>query len=199
MQLVFLSCGKETYTPGEYLKFVNDPSSGYVRERKVDDKTIRVKYLSPEYLVLQELKDTPTAAPQVKDSLTRLYSGSRTFFLTIGMEEQGGKDIMMGNVSSYDEYVELSREMNFNLENYLRLKTETREYVPAIVSLENTYGLQKHRGVYIVFTAESSGADLLSSEELDLVFNDEIFNTGINHFSFSKKEIDRKISIQNNK
>lgn len=185
------SCtGRKEYTKKEYSRWINDPTHGLIAERQVNDLKLTVKYLPPEYLASRESQGLSQSA---KDSLTKIYSESKTFLLTIGpsgKEEKKG-DLMFRNISNYQQYKERSYAMNFEMEDYVSLSAENEIYRPVLFTLENTYGLEEGRSVYLVFNDEKKGEKLNTAKELDIVFNDELFETGLSHFTFSKKDIDR--------
>lgn len=79
--------------------------------------------------------------------------------------------------------------MNFDMNEYVSIKTPTQEYRPVLTSMENTYSLKGQRNIYMVFTDDTAEAELMKAPELDFVFNDEIFQTGVNHFVFNQDDL----------
>ena len=189
----FSSCEKERRLPVKsYLKWVNEPENGLVKTKYVNGLELKIKYLSPEYLAWRELSDKPGNSVMEKDSLLHRYRQSLSFLLSIGPDERkkSGSDIMMQDISNYKEYTERSLTMNFDMEQYIRLKAGKSEYRPVLSALENTYGLSSGRNILLVFTPLATGDQTFKqSGELDFIYADELFGLGTNHFVFTKKEL----------
>lgn len=193
--LLINGCKEDVKTAEEYLKWMNQPESGLVIEKKIADKKITVKYLTPEYLTYNELKDKETYSEKTKDSIFNWYSSSRTFLMTIRPADENGESVQMEGITSMSEYTERTKTLNFDMGEYLRLITEKAEFIPVLTSMENTYDLQKYRNIYVVYSEKDSAEDLFSSKKIDFVFNDELFSTGISHFVFDKEKIDIKNNL----
>ncbi len=179
---------KEFSSISQYANWLNDPSHGALVEREVNDLKLTVKYLPPEYLAA---KDSRGLSQSGKDSLLKSYSQSKTFLLTIspnGKAEKQG-DLMFRNINNYQQYKERSFAMNFEIGEYVNLDAGDNTYAPVLSTLENTYGLEEGRSIYLVFNDHHQGEEFDKAKELDVVFNDELFNTGLHHFVFSRKNL----------
>jgi hypothetical protein len=182
---------KETDSVQQYLSWINDPEAGLVQRRQVNNLLLSVKYLPPQYLASRD-RDL---SPEGKDSMARYYSESKAFLLTITPlaapdKEPGKSDVMFYDLKDFQEYKQRSHTMNFEMEEYVKLIAGNRTYHPVLSSLENTYGLEEGRNVYLVFSDDQRGKELNAAAELDIVFNDELFSTGLNHFVFRKEKLD---------
>jgi len=87
------------------------------------------------------------------------------------------------------EYNERVYQLNFNLKEYLTLVAGGKRFHPVLTKLENIYGLDKRRKAMVVFSPERDSAELKNHEEYDIIFNDEIFDTGLNHFVFAGNDL----------
>ncbi len=190
---LLFSCGKkEIKEPLEYTKWLADPENNLVQTRYINGIKISVKYLPPEYLAYIECKDKENVNKLVKDSLVRYYEESKTFVLNIGPDERKGQpsgDIMMSNISHYQDYKGRNFTMNFEMQDYISLEIPGASYAPVLCNLENVYGLDKSRNIFVVFADKEKKGKLNVSKELDFVFDDEIFGTGRSHFVFNKKDL----------
>jgi hypothetical protein len=96
---------------------------------------------------------------------------------------------MFRNISKYDDYKARTMTMNFEIEDLITLHTNDGDFKPVLANLENVYGLSNSRNIYVVFADQvSSGLD--KATELDFIFDDELFDSGRNHFGFEKKNFD---------
>jgi hypothetical protein len=169
--------------------WINDPDNGMVKTKTVEGIKLTVKYLPPEFLALKEAKED-RAGRQTYDSLLTQYKGSHTFLLSIASSEnEVDNDPMYQGLDDYSDYKRRALTMNFDMNEYVSIKTSTREYRPVLTSMENTYSLKGQRNIYMVFTDNATETELMKEHELDFVFNDEIFQTGVNHFIFNQNDL----------
>ena len=195
--IFFTSCKQSFKDINQYYHWMDDKENGLVIKRSSGDKELTMKYLAVPYLVYNDVKDIENPSKVLIDSLTRVYSNSRNFLLTIRSTSHN-EDIMLEGVTNEMEYNQKNLVMNFGISEYLTLKTDIgNSYFPALVNMENTYGLQKHKNFYIVFAPmDENEKDIMTSQTLDVVFDDRIFSTGINHFLFEKEKLDQEITIK---
>lgn len=191
--VLFVSCGRQKITnEKDFFRWMNSEENHLMVVKKVKPVVLTVKYLPPVFLSIKELGVNSIKA--VRDSLTAKYSQSRTFILTIGLEQlDTGKpsgDIMYFNVADEAQYNKRLQDLTFNFCSYIELKTDKNTYTPVLHVFENTYGISNSRTIYMVFGKKVSNDDLLTSDSYDLIFNDLLFQTGISHFKFSRVEID---------
>jgi len=188
----------------EYLVWLNDQNNGLVKTKYVNGLELTIKYLPAEYLAFQDLKNEMSFTENNKDSLVKFYEKSMTFLMSIGPDErkQQGGDIMFQGVRNYKEYSKRVYTMNFDMEQFITLKTDKREFCPVLSNLENVYGLAAKRNIIFVFVpSKNNPKDLLGTEKYDFVYEDELFGLGTNHFVFYKRDINNlpKITFwQNN-
>lgn len=199
LQFTFLliivgSCNSGVSTKEELLTFINSNQDSFVRTKRVNKFNISVKYLPPQFFVLKELSGGHSPKSKVVDSLMNIYGNSRTFLLTVSSDETAENpikdNVMFYGSESIQEYKERAVQMNFTMEDQFRLKTENGEFFPVLCNLENTYSAVGHKNFLIVFADTDSNQGLMAAKNLDFVFTDEFFNTGINHFVFDKEQID---------
>jgi hypothetical protein len=184
---------KRIEDPKEYFKWINNPDHHLVVTKNVNDVELIVKYLPPEYMAYRELSGQKKFSEKERDSLINYYSMSKTFLLTINSKGEGKQkpsDIMFRGIDKYQDYKERSFEMNFSMEDFVSLVTDKGTYKPVLNTLENTYGLSSSRTILFVFADSNKGRDLNNAKELDFLFEDEFFSTGVHHFEFEKDDLD---------
>ena len=146
-----------------------------------------------DYLVYKDLSAISPKSQTTVDSLQALYSSSITFILNIApdMEKLSGPkmgSVMTKGIGNFEDYKARAMTMNFDMSDFVSLKTETAEFTPVIAELENTYDLTQDRNIYLVFSDDKEGT-LKNAEVLTFVFEDEIFNTGTNQFKFTGADL----------
>lgn len=188
MIVVLTACGKSFKTEADFHKWLHDQENGLVKERSANGFSLKVKYLPGEYLAYLEAgRQKEKTAHYLKD-----FQNSRTFLFSIDYlsKEDPNANILHYDVSNMPEYDQRVRELNFNMKDYIYIKTsDGKIHRPVLATMENIYHLSSKKDIYLVFADETTQGSLTNSEELDLVFEDGIFDTGINHFVFSKKHL----------
>ncbi len=177
------ACSPGELSPGAYLKYLADPDKGLVREKVVGDVCLRVKYMPPVLLAYNELRHAPQWNQEDLEDLKQDYAAAHTFVLTIGPAEEANFDVARAGVSNYQEYAERIMELNFGLKEKVWLLSGEERLAPALMQLEENYGLSRSRNIIFTFPAENTAGDLRFQ------FADEIFYTGINTFLFKHNNI----------
>jgi hypothetical protein len=177
----------------EYLHWINNPANKFVIEKQVNGLEIKVKYLSPQYLVyLEEVKEKISFTPAKRDSLIKTYGQNMTFLMTVALSENNhtDTDVISKGVYSYEHFVDRVNQLNFNMEEYVTLQTDKGTFKPALTTMENTYGLTSFRNIYFVFAADKQAqADLKNARYFDFIYRDDFFDIGTNHFVFEKEAV----------
>jgi hypothetical protein len=195
-----MACGNRTFnTEQEYYAWINKAENGLVKERYVNHTHFKVNLLPSDLLLLRALKTLPSAEQADLDSISRDLQHSTTFVITIGpdqREQEGRRDIVFSGVASYEEYRDKLMRLNFEMEEMILLKVGNEQLKPALTNFENVYGLTDHRKVNLVFVAknEEQGKQIRQGD-LELLFDDRIFNTGINRFVFRRADIEEVPNI----
>lgn len=185
--LLNTGCKKEFRSESDFYKWWNDESNGLKKEKTVNDFKISVRYMPADYLTYNELKGNSYTIVMA-DSIRRKYVNSRTFLLTIEpINKKKDIDLLFHGASSFGEYKERISKLNFSPGEYIKIKTGSKEHLPVLSTMENAYNIDVKKSLYLVFANENG---LLDEPELDFEFNDLIFDTGINHFVFYKKNLD---------
>lgn len=191
---MFLGCSRMTIeSDHEMLRWINNEENGFTQSKYANGLKLTVKYLPMEYLVLKELKSSKTYSRKTVDSLIGRYKNSKAFVFTISPDEreESGSDVMYKNVQSLSEFKQRVWDMNFNINQFVKLKSDKSEFEPVLSTMENIYGLGKQRSVYFVFSDNEKSKGLHEATDLDFVYTDEIYNTGISHFIFKKDDLDK--------
>ncbi len=191
------ACKPHIRTEAEFYHWINDPKNGLVQSKKANDLSITVKCLPAAFLAYKEWRNIPGAGEKEMDSLLNYYQHSRTFLMTIKpsvaqLDAATGAsgDVIYQGIGTYQQYQQRVMQLNFNLGDFLGLHAGKQVFKPTLSAMENTYGVIEQRNFYLVFSDTDEKTNLLAENELDLTFQDEIFNTGISHFIFQKKKIE---------
>lgn len=193
--LFFFSCesNSKSLSINDYHHYINDPENGLVKSKVANGVEVNLKYLSNDYLAFKDFKNLGLKTEVQYDSLRKEYKNSFTFILTISTSEnsmQSGVEngVMMKGVTKIEDFKKRAINMNFSMGEYIQLRTPRASINPVLTNLENTYEVVSEKSIYVVFSKEMIDRQLKDGEEIEFVYNDEIFDSGISVFSF-KKEI----------
>ena len=192
--LLLSGCMPSIKSEAELYSWLANPENGLVKNRNVAGVALSARYLPPAYLAFRELK---SASPQERiaqgDSVLNTYRGSYTFLLRLGPDDAAGEqfNIQELGVENLEEYRDQTYTLNFDLAPDFSLRTGKGALQPVSASMENIYGLSNSRTIYLVFSpATQQEAQILAeASELDLVYTDRLFDTGIHHFTFESEAV----------
>jgi hypothetical protein len=191
------SCHQVMDDDTEYLKWINESSHGLVQKKLVGDVELQALFLPPDLLAWKELKGK-AYSKQSWDSLSASYGKSLNFSLSIGIKAEKGdasQDILYRGITSEVDFKKRVHELNFGIERAVRLVVKDKDYYPVLAVMESSYGSQGIRKFYIVFSAEDKASLSKDWQEADLIFTDEWFETGINHFRFKRSAIESVVDF----
>jgi hypothetical protein len=182
----------------DYLSYLANPENGMVKETRINGLSLQAKYLPTEYFVFRALSDVPAneISQQLVDSISEDYGHSLTFMFTLAPDKKLGKEFDVTNVNTenYTAYEERMDLLNFQLSKYLHLEVDGQEMQPALVQMENTFGLKKESNFIVVFNVPVHEFEQ-QNHNMSLVYDDPVFFTGINRFSFSTEVIRNRPSL----
>jgi len=200
---VNISCTSDVKTEADLLKWMTNPQNGLVKIQTPTGYSFKMKYLPPQFLAFSHLKRFGNGNVEQTgfDSLSRVYGNSLNFLFTIGPDKEKGEkfDIMYEGISNVADYNARVHTLNFDLRHFLSINIKGKEYRPVLTRFESVYGLNKSRNITVVFSPQEEGSQLMKASEYDIVFNDEIFGTGINHFRFQKSDFENTPKLVLNK
>ncbi len=177
----------------ELNQYLSAPTHGITKEKETNLLRFQCKYMPVDLLAYQEVKRTQATNT---DSIKVLYSSSHTFILNLEPKKENlSGSVMNLGVSNRHEYKQRSIEMNFRMGERFQLRIGDRTLSPSVVEMVNTYDLTKDRDLYIVFPDQENTPKEFT-EDLELIYYDDLYETGIHHFRFKKDDLNQIPSLQ---
>lgn len=97
-------------------------------------------------------------------------------------------DLIYSRLHTYKDYQQRVQNLNFNFHSYWEIRTPT-DTVPALAAqMDNTYGLTDYRKFQILFAPQDTSIDLYQAPYWEVIFRDEVFETGVHTFRFEREE-----------
>ena len=175
------SCNEvEIRTLEDMAIWMHQEENGLQKIKEVGALKLQVNYLPPGYHALRE-------NPKQYHSLLKEYDQSMSFMISISGEE--GKNILWRGIKNYQEYKQRIHHLNFDLEQFIELRSGDIKINPVLSNVENLYEETDHLKINVVFTKEAL-QQLSSHDEVSLHLDDRIFKTGLNVFRFNTKAIE---------
>ncbi|MDI9341685.1 MAG: hypothetical protein QM534_14030 [Sediminibacterium sp.] len=184
-------CGIKTIEDmSAYRKYIFNPEHGLVQTREVSGLVYKVNYLPGAYLAYNTCEGLSGLSGRGKDSIVSSYGQSLTFLLNIGPAKNEDVDITRLGVANYEEFANRLEQMAFKAGDWITLRVGEKEYRPAIVRMENINAQERSRNFMVVFESSEAFKKDLDLGDWTFIYNDALFETGINKFLFRKKDID---------
>lgn len=170
--------------PAAYQAFIEHPDHKLLAIREHRDIRFAAQYLPPDFIRWRNLELGKATSDSDKGI------SSYVFVLNVGPAADAKTgDVMTYGVSNLEEYAERMEKMNFRLHESIELRVGNHTWKPSLVHMENTYGLTQDRNIHLAFDAKENLDLKKMDEDLDLVFDDPVFGTGINHFRIPQEAL----------
>lgn len=186
--LLFLSsCAEELATPEEALAWLSKRDNGLVQVREGEQVTWKATYLPNTYLAWRYLQSLDGYNQSTRDSVVQSYHNTLCFLLTVspGTKEKG--DVVMQGVGSFEDFQSRTMELNFHVQDLVRLSYGGVETGAVLSTMENTYGMNQERDIMVIFPKDETGWQ--RADTLDVLLDDSIYESGVHRFTFPMNEI----------
>lgn len=185
-------CGKAVVSDvNTFKKLIFRPEQGLVKEKQVGGILYKLNFMPASYLAYNSSLQGGATTQADKDSLLAGYAHSLTFLLNIGPAKGQDFDITQLGVANYGEFAEQLEQLAFKAADWITLEANGQVYKPSLVRMENINALEKSRNFMVVFENPAVVGEDLMQFDWTFVYADELFNTGVNKFLFSREAIQK--------
>lgn len=184
------SCTRPAILPADKLtSYIQDPSNGVAKEKKINDIAFKAYYQPSDFLVLQELnsqgkKDSVTLA-----AIKQKYAPYRYFKLDIS---KNNKEVIreLGGQARYSEMLSV---LAFNMNQYIDIITANKDTIKMVdYAFQQTYGMGSANSLMVVFPTDK----LKDLEKYTLNIYECGFQTGDIRFEFTEKDIKKVPALE---
>jgi hypothetical protein len=185
---LLLSCSNidKQVTSNDFIKWIENEENGLIITKKISSIKYTLFYKPAEYLALNEMKLFPVDSLKLREFI-REYNN--LYFFSLKIEDINGKNPLLINSSSPEEYQTLLQYCSFDMQKDLKLILCEDTLDCVFYHFESDYLLSS-------FSTLSFGFDNLYLQErpdqnCDLVlwYNDHIFKTGYIFLKITKDNI----------
>ncbi len=172
-------------TKEELLAWVSLKKNGYTGSKVVGEVKYTCKVLPSLYLAWRDMELEDGLDPDRLDEVRARYDSSLVFLFNISPEDpEADWDVMTANVEDYEGYREKVKKMSFDMNDNFSLLIDGESRRPAIVRLENHYGIKRGRNLTLVFDLEGATQEELFRKRFALAYDDDLFHSGKTRFHF---------------
>jgi len=176
-----LGCKQAPTNLSAYKNWFASTENGYVKTRQVGQLEYKVMYTPAEYLVSNNLSDQQVYTQDALEAQLAAYSTGRNFILQVGFntpEPAAGEALIAAQAASYEQYAERIQNLAFKLKERAKLVAGGDTCAPTIYHYERGFELAKRQTFLFSFPAPTA------SSEFTFIFDDPLFETGLNKFHF---------------
>lgn len=183
---LFLLCGckERVLSPNAYIKYMTDSRHNATKQKNMDRLKYTVRYMTPEMMVLRELRHLSQVDVKLFDSLKNEYDGLCYFDMRVEPSEDGGH-IYNALDKTKKEVANAEWYMSFDMGRDFMLVSGTDTVGSALYHFNSTTGLSKVYDYSLAFNRKKGS----EQEDMVLVYEDKIFGDGLLKFYFSAAEI----------
>ena len=177
--------GVKVLMPDDYLKWMNDPSNGMVKQKEINGLMYEVKYLTPEVMALNELRKTNVGKEEFQN-IRKQYGNMNYFRLRI--YDKGGGHIY--------NYLRKKRVDPDEVEAYYNYSAQ-KDWIVISGSIDTAkctlFTFAKTYGASVEFDFEMGyiNRDSLRKGDMSLEYDDRVLNNGTLKFLFSSKDLQK--------
>jgi hypothetical protein len=174
------SCQSYEKSTRDYLAWMKD-NELFIKQKKVGDLTISLSYepnMYRAYKFREDYEDLPL------DSIASLMRNNLVFKLMIQSETL---PITTYGIHSQEEYQTRMHQLSFGMKELIySMDEDAKKILPQGVEFENRTQFDGSLVFTLVFSREQG-----LGEELQVLFSDGIWDTGLHKFKYNIREIDR--------
>jgi hypothetical protein len=182
------ACGAGALSPGNYMSWIEDEDNACIQKKTIGSIDYIGMYKPLDYVVLKELGKSSDPENVDTDKYTGVkkdFEGMEYYSIKMGAV-QSGRDILLYNIATEQEYYERVNYYTVNAQNDIFLVQGSDTLPCELYHYERTYGVSPYNNILLGFATNKN-----NNQPAQLHFNDKIFNSGLLIFSFNKTGIPR--------
>lgn len=179
---LLFGCGGNPSNLLAYTNWFSDKNNGYIKTKQVGSIVYKVIYTPAEYLMSQELEDNVQYKKEELALKLKELKEGRNFILQVGFspdEDAKAENLIAAKIKNYDQYKKIITDLSFNIESNASLVSGSDTIYPSIYHFERGYELAKSQTFLFSFPV------LNEIDDMTFIFDDPMFETGINKFQFN--------------
>lgn len=178
--LVFSISCNGGLSPEAYIKYVESPSYPYRITKKMANKEFTLIYTPNDYLVLKSMGGEGGYDKQFFDNEMKQKENFIHFLFIISSDKNN--EIVVDNSNNVAEVDDNLMYMMNDLQFDFMMKSANKNIPCVFANYERNFGISNKNNIQIVFEKTSFSFD----NEIKIIYNDKIFNTGPIVFNFNK-------------
>jgi hypothetical protein len=182
------SCSNEFNSESDLYQWLGDKENGVLKERTHEEIKYSLKILPNDLTIYNDLEGEEYRPSKI-DSIRETKKDELACLLLIDIKKGTQDNPLFTGITEYKDYKERIQDLNFHFSDFFHAQIGDQVITPKIWVFEDLYTLGNKRKVMIVFSERDLDKSISESMDIDFVFNDQIFGTGINHFKIKTEDI----------
>lgn len=171
--LLLAACGRNSYSPLEYIRWVESEESGMKSEKTIGDYRFSLLYKPADYMIIQEYKSEDVDKTFYEKRFAELKD-FQYFNLSIASADEQTPMLKCG-LSNEEDYYRRLRYFSADVQKDLVLVEGNDTLECLQCHFEQNYGLAAHNTMVLVFERKPVSAANLQKT---LVYKDKVLGTG---------------------
>lgn len=180
-----LACNDVAVSPVEYMKLIDDSSSGFIKTIAQGPVVFEVKYKPIEYVALQRIGQPRIKEEDFNEILSE-YRGLQ-YFTFVVRSIDGSTNPLHSTAIKGLTYQEIYSYLDVNFNKDICLIEDNDTLLCKLHHVERSNDLVPEIRIVIAFEDQVEGN---KESALTFLYNDLLYGTGVNEFKFSKAIID---------
>jgi hypothetical protein len=183
MLLFMQGCGPGKLAPADYVRWVQNPGNGLVKEVITGVVGYEVQFRPAAFIIANEERAQTIAADKAAKRESELGS---MYYFTCTLRSNDGTDVLQSNLIDQQQYYQRVNYLSLDAQQDFKL-VQANDTIPcAMYQLENTYGATPHLRMLLAFSSKEISP---KAGNLKLIYHDRIFTDRNLEFEFDEQKI----------
>jgi len=170
----------------EYVNYVDDIENGLVQEITSGDIKLICSLKPAEYILIKEKFKEVLHKDSIKITQDEIKDMDHILFFKLDFLSKAKKDFLKSGIENEGEYFSRLQYLISDIKNDLVVKVGNDTINCLFSELERDFGLTQKVTLNLGFSNETTFPE---NKDLELMFNDKLFGTGIQIFKFDKSAL----------
>lgn len=180
--LFLISCSADELEPGAYIRWVDDPGNGLLKEYTQGNIRLTCQYTPADYVSLKQSNPEELSEEEVQENTAAV---SDMLHFKLRFEDTTSNNFMRNNYTTPEEFNRRSMYLGYDIQYDLKVVQGEDTAKCVLNHHERTYGSTPYETLLVSFP--KTGKDPVDTE---LIFTDRVFGLGRVKFFFSEQDLE---------
>jgi hypothetical protein len=171
-------------SPKDYVAWCENPDNGLIKEFVQNDLKLTCQYNTSAYSVLKQSDPNALNEAEINENIEEI---SDLVHFKLKFENTATGNFLRDNYTTAEEFNVRSTYLSYDIRTDLKLINGTDTSICVLNHHERTYGNTPYETILLSFQKPTTTND--AQNDLELIFNDQVFGLGRVKFFFSKDDL----------